>query len=78
MSRVRSSACPLGGLFVCLFQMCHQAGQGPTHGTALHGLWPMVRHKSVLERYAALRTGASGTGYVSLRRLIGSRLVPST
>eukprot|EP00966_Prymnesium_polylepis_P025021 576939-Prymnesium_polylepis.1 len=44
--------------------------------SAPSGLWPMVRRKAVSS--ATRLCGASGTRYVSLRGLIGSRPVPPT
>eukprot|EP00966_Prymnesium_polylepis_P141138 3259159-Prymnesium_polylepis.1 len=37
----------------------------------------LVRRKAVLGRYAALRCLCSGTRYMTMRGLIGSRRVPS-
>eukprot|EP00966_Prymnesium_polylepis_P096742 2241273-Prymnesium_polylepis.1 len=42
------------------------------------GLWPMVRRQAVIERYAGSAVPWSGTRYVSMRVLIGSRRVPPT
>jgi hypothetical protein len=44
----------------------------------LRGLWPMVRHKAVLERYAALRClwhGVRGLREGSCRKRVGNGLV---